>query len=119
MPLQFVSRIRRRHLAWHRWSGRLLVALGFVAGTSALVMSYTIAIGGTNETAATTLFALVFLLFFTMGFWNIRRGRIIRHREWMIRAFGDALGIATTRPIVGAFFAARRLPPHQFFGTGF
>jgi hypothetical protein len=37
----------------------------------------------------------------------------------MIRAFGDALGIATTRPIVGAFFAARRLPPHQFFGTGF
>jgi hypothetical protein len=37
----------------------------------------------------------------------------------MIRAFGVALGVATTRPIVGAFFAARRLSPHEFFGTAF
>jgi Predicted membrane protein (DUF2306) len=55
MPLQFIRRIRERHLAWHRWSGRLLVILGFVVGMSALVMSYTMAIGGANETAATTL----------------------------------------------------------------
>jgi hypothetical protein len=119
MPLQFVSRIRTRHVAWHRWSGRLLIVLGFVVGTSALVMSYTMAIGGANETAATTLFAILFLVFLTMGFWNIRQRRIVRHREWMIRAFGVALGIATTRPIVGAFFAARRLSPHEFFGTAF
>src|SRR5258708_13945749 len=37
----------------------------------------------------------------------------------MIRAFGVALGISTTRPIVGAFFAARCLSPHEFFGTAF
>jgi hypothetical protein len=54
-----------------------------------------------------------------MGFWNIRQRRMVRHREWMIRAFGVALGIATTRPIVGAFFAARRLSPHEFFRTAF
>ena len=119
IPLQFVSRIRTRHVAWHRWSGRLLIVLGFVVGTSALVMSYTMAIGGANETGATTLFAILFLFFLTMGFWNIRQRRIVRHREWMIRAFGVALGIATTRPIVGAFFAARRLSPHEFFGTAF
>src|ERR1700704_5841875 len=29
MPLQFVSRIRERHLAFHRWSGRVVIALGF------------------------------------------------------------------------------------------
>ncbi len=119
MPLQFVNRIRTRHIAWHRWSGRLLIGLGFIVGTSALAMSYTMAIGGANETAATTLFAILFLFFLSMGFWNIRRRRIVRHREWMIRAFGVALGIATTRPIVGAFFAARRLSPHEFFGTAF
>src|SRR4051794_36269323 len=44
---------------------------------------------------------------------------IAQHREWMIRAFGVALGIATTRPIVGVFFAAGRLSPHEFFGTAF
>jgi len=119
MPLQFVSRIRTRYLAWHRWSGRLLIALGFVVGTSALVMSYAMPIGGANETAATTLFAILFLLFLALGFWNIRQRNVVRHREWMIRAFGVALGVATTRPIVAAFFAARRLSPHEFFGTAF
>jgi uncharacterized membrane protein YiaA len=32
MPLQFIRRIRERRLAWHRWSGRLLIILGFVVG---------------------------------------------------------------------------------------
>ena len=119
LPLQFVRRIRTRHAAWHRRSGRLVIVLGFIVGGSALAMSYTMAIGGANETAATTLFAILFLLFLSLGFRNIRQGRIDRHREWMIRAFGVALGIATTRPIVGAFFAAHRLTPHEFFGTAF
>jgi hypothetical protein len=119
MPLQFVKRIRARHLRWHRWSGRVLVVLGCIVGISALVMSYTTSIGGANETAATTLFAILFLVFLSLGFWNIRRRRIAVHRVWMIRAFGVALGISTTRPIVGAFFATRRLAPHEFFGIAF
>jgi hypothetical protein len=119
MPMQFARRIRDRHIGWHRWSGRLLILLGTFVGVSALVLSYTTAIGGANETAATTLFALLFLIFLGRGFWNIRHRRVAQHREWMIRAFGVALGIATTRPIVGAFFAARRLSPHEFFGIAF
>jgi uncharacterized membrane protein SirB2 len=119
MPLQFARRIRDRHIRWHRWSGRLLILLGTFVGVSALVLSYTTAIGGANETAATTLFALLFLIFLGRGFWNIRHHRIEQHREWMIRAFGVALGIATTRPIVGAFFAVRRFSPHEFFGIAF
>lgn len=37
----------------------------------------------------------------------------------MIRAYGVGLGVTTTRPIVGAFFAFRRLTPHEFFGIAF
>jgi hypothetical protein len=37
----------------------------------------------------------------------------------MIRAYGVGLGVATTRPIVGMFFAFRRLTPHEFFGIAF
>jgi len=114
MPLQFIPHIRERHLAWHRWSGRLLIVLGFVVGVSALVMSFTMAIGGANETAATTLFALLFLVFLTLGFWNIRQHRIARHREWMIRAFGVVLGIATTRPIVGMFLLRKNFRRMNF-----
>ena len=119
VPLQFVRRIRARHIGWHRWSGRLLVVLGIAVGTSALAMSYTMSIGGESETAATSLFALLFLVFLGLGFWNILHRRIARHREWMTRAFGVILGIAATRPIVGAFFAAGQLSPHEFFGIAF
>jgi hypothetical protein len=119
MPFQFVERIRRRYIDWHRWSGRLLVLLGAVIGTSALIMSFTMNIGGVSETAATTFFAVLFLLFLALGFVNIRRHRVDLHRQWMIRAFGVVLGVATTRPIVDAFFAARRLSPHEFFGAAF
>jgi uncharacterized membrane protein len=119
MPLQFVGRVRQRYPDLHRWSGRLVIILGLVVGVSALVMSQTMAIGGANEAAATTLFAALFLLFLGLGFRDIRQGRVGRHREWMIRAFGVLLGIATTRPIVAAFFAAGRLSPHEFFGTAF
>jgi hypothetical protein len=37
----------------------------------------------------------------------------------MLRAFGIGLGVATTRPIVGACFAARTLAPQEFFGMAF
>jgi hypothetical protein len=37
----------------------------------------------------------------------------------MLRAFAIGLGIATTRPMVGAFFAVHRLAPQEFFGIAF
>src|SRR5579871_287256 len=118
-PLQFVHRIRERHLEFHRWSARVLVADGLVIGTTALIMSLKMNIGGPNETAATTLFAIVFLISLIKAYWHIRRKEVARHREWMIRTFAVAFGVATTRPIVGTFFAFRRLPPHEFFGIAF
>lgn len=119
MPIQFVPSVRRRHPLWHRWSGRVLVGLGMIIGVTALVMSYKTPIGGANESAATTLFAILFLIFLGIGFVKARQRRFTEHRRWMLRAFGVSLGIATTRPIVGAFFAARMLTPHEFFGIAF
>lgn len=116
---QFNSRIRQQHLQLHRWMGRVLVICGLIIGASALVMSYKMNIGGPNETAATTLYAIVFLICLIKAYRYIRRKDVTRHREWMIRAYGVGLGVATTRPIVGMFFAFRRLTPHEFFGIAF
>jgi len=118
-PLQFSRTFRQKHLQLHRWSGRVLVVCGLIIGTSALIMSYKMNIGGPNETAATTLYAIVFLICLTKAYLFIRRKQVARHREWMIRAYGVGLGVATTRPIVGTFFAFRRLTPHEFFGIAF
>lgn len=117
--VQFVPGIRQKHLQLHRWMGRGLVVCGLIVGISALIMSFTMNIGGPNETAATTLFAIVFLICLVKAYRHIRRKEVAQHREWMIRAYGAGLGVATTRPIVGAFFAFRRLSPHEFFGIAF
>lgn len=77
------------------------------------------AIGGANESAATALYAVLLLFFLYKGFRTALTRRFPEHREWMVRAYGVTLGISVTRPIVGAFFAARRLQPQQFFGTAF
>jgi Predicted membrane protein (DUF2306) len=62
-PLQFSSRIRARHLRWHRLSGRVFAVCGLVIGISALAMSFLMpAIGGVNQAAATTLFGTFFYL---------------------------------------------------------
>lgn len=118
-PLQFVPGIRAKHLEVHRWMGRILVATGLAIGISALLMSFKMNIGGPNETAATTLYAIVFLICLMQAYRYIRRKEVARHREWMIRAYGVGLGVATTRPIVGMFFAFRRLTPQEFLGIAF
>jgi hypothetical protein len=119
LPFQFANRLRARFPGLHRWNGRVLVGLGAYVAITALVMSFTMAIGGANETAATALYAVLLLFFLYKGFRTGRARRFTEHREWMVRAYGVTLGISVTRPIVGAFFAARRLQPQQFFGTAF
>lgn len=118
-PLQFASRFRQISLKFHRRLGTLLVICALIIGVSALLMSFKMNIGGPNETAATTLFAIVFLICLGKAYLYARSRQIERHREWMIRTFGVGLGVATTRPIVGMFFAARRMTPHEFFGIAF
>lgn len=82
-------------------------------------MSVLTPIGGFNETAATILFALLFLFCLLKGFFHIRRSEISKHREWMIRAFAIGLAIATVRPVVVLFFVFSTLTPREFFGTAF
>ena len=117
--VQFAHSFRQKHFGLHRWLGRMLVITGLIVGTSALVMSFRMNIGGPNETAATTLFAIVFLICLIRAYLFIRRKEVAPHREWMIRAYGVGLGVATTRPVVGMFFALGRLTPREFFGIAF
>jgi Predicted membrane protein (DUF2306) len=75
-----------------------------------------------SQAAATTLFALFFLVALSKAYWHIMRREIARHREWMIRAFAIGLAVATIWPIIGLFFATSRfsgLTPDVFFGIAF
>ena len=60
-PLQFSTKIRNRHPRFHTWCKWIFIVASAQIGITALVMAFTMAIGGVNETSATALFAFVFL----------------------------------------------------------
>jgi uncharacterized membrane protein len=98
-PFQFVKRIRTRWLGYHRWAGRVLVTIGLVIGVTALFMGFVIPFSGWAESVVIGTFGGLFLVALVKGFVDIRAGRVMQHREWMIRAFAIGLSIATMRLI--------------------
>jgi Predicted membrane protein (DUF2306) len=110
-----------RNSARNAWSERVLFPLGAVVGVTAYAMSGH-AVGGWLERSAVLLFNTLFLysLFRAYQYW--RRGDFVEKRRWLVRAIAILLGIATTRPVMGVFFATSaltHLKPEQFFGIAF
>jgi hypothetical protein len=100
---------------------RLLFPLGAVVGVTAYAMS-AYSIGGWVERSAVLFFNSLFLFSLARAYGYMRRGESLQKMRWMLRAIGILLGIATTRPVMGVFFATRgltHLEPRQFFGIAF
>jgi uncharacterized membrane protein len=104
-PLQFSPRIRNRFIPFHRWSGRVLVLVALPVGISALVFIPLFPYGGFAAASAAFIADAFFLIALVSAFVAIRRGDVTRHREWMIRMFSIALGVANIR-IVGMILFA-------------
>lgn len=103
------------------WAERLFFPLGAVVGTTAYAMS-AYSVGGWVERSAVLFFNSLFLFSVLRSYWHMRRGERLPQRRWMLRAIVVLLGIATTRPVMGFFFATSRLTnlePKQFFGWAF
>lgn len=100
---------------------QLLYAFGVWTGITAYAMS-SYAIGGVTEIMAVAVFNTLFLLELIRAWRLSQNKRWSEERVWLLRAVGVLLGIATTRPVMGAFFATQsrtRLQPEQFFGIAF
>ena len=102
--LQFSSRTRRRHPAWHRRAGKVLVPLGLVVAGSALWLTL---LYDRKEGTGTLLHGVRLLVgagmgaCLLLGFAAIRRGDIAAHAAWMTRAYALALGAGTQAFTVG------------------
>jgi hypothetical protein len=115
-PFVVFSRFARLH-----WPERILFPLGAIVGLTAYSMS-AFAIGGWIERSAVFFFDTLFLYSLARAFWHRQRGEQLLKRRWLLRSIAILLGIATTRPIMGVFFAtstATHLLPGQFFGIAF
>ncbi|MGC2398347.1 MAG: DUF2306 domain-containing protein [Acidobacteriaceae bacterium] len=116
LPLVFLRRFS--HLMWpERW----LFPLGAIVGLTAYAMS-TYSVGGWVERSAVLFYNSLFLFSLAQA-WNYKRqGDWLLKRRWLLRGSGVLLGIATTRPVMGVFFATSQLThlqPQQFFGIAF
>jgi hypothetical protein len=103
------------------WAERLFFPLGAVVGVTAYAMSV-YSVGGWVERSAVLFFNSLFLLSLAKAYGFMRRGEGAEKIRWTLRAVGILLGIATTRPVMGVFFATSRLThlaPSQFFGIAF
>lgn len=101
--------------------GRVIFPLGVLVGITAYAMS-THAVGGWLERAAVLFFNTLFLFALYRAWSFTRGGNRPQQQRWMLRAIAILLGIATTRPVMGVFFATSRLThltPAQFFGIAF
>lgn len=100
---------------------RMFFAAGFVVAATAYAMNL-YAIGGWVERTAILFFNTLFVIELVKALWLRRHRDATGARLWSIRATATLLGIATTRPVVGIFFATSpltHLRPHQFFGYAF
>ena len=103
------------------WAERLFYPLGAVVGLTAYAMSV-YSVGGWVERSAVLFFNSLFLYSLARAYGFMRRGEAVEKMRWTLRAVGILLGIATTRPVMGLFFATSRLThlePQQFFGIAF
>jgi hypothetical protein len=113
-------------LFWKRTQGsqglqRIFFVLGFVVGATAYAMS-AYAVGGWIERSAVFFFNTLFIASLAWALVLKGRGADAEKQRWVLRAVAILLGIATTRPVMGVFFATARathLTPHQFFGAAF
>jgi prepilin signal peptidase PulO-like enzyme (type II secretory pathway) len=103
------------------WAESMVYPLGAVVALTAYAMSM-YAVGGWIEQSAVLFFNSLFLFSLCRSYWHRNHGQPVLKRRWMLRAVVILLGIATTRPVMGVFFATSaltHLAPSQFFGIAF
>jgi uncharacterized membrane protein len=95
---QFSPGFRRRHRAWHRAAGKILIPCGLVAAISGLWMAHFYpwpAGDGELVYIERLVFGSAMLASIVLGLFAIRRRDFASHGEWMMRAYAIGLGAGT------------------------
>jgi hypothetical protein len=120
VPLQFVSRIRDRHIRFHRWLGRVLAVAAVISGVFAIAAAFRLpAYAGFATLTATVFFGLIFLGSLAKAIIHIRHKRETLHHQWMIRVLAIAMGVATIRLYILIFTQVFGMDFEAVFGASF
>jgi hypothetical protein len=91
-PILLSGRIRARYRAVHRWTGRVYVTAGLLAGTGGLSFIFTHGAYSQSASIAFGIWGAVMMLSAVMAYVHARAKRFDLHRAWAIRLFAMVLG---------------------------
>jgi uncharacterized membrane protein len=91
-PMQFSSRLRRRHLKFHRALGRIYVISVFVGALTGIALS-----AGRPGMPGTCVQAAAWIVCTTAAFITARNRQIARHRQWMVRSYAVTFTFVSSR----------------------
>jgi len=81
-PVNFSSRIRQRHLTFHRVLGRIYVVSVFVGSFTGIALAW-----GRPGLPGTSMQAAAWMVCTTAAFLTARNRQIVQHRQWMARSY--------------------------------
>jgi len=103
-PFQFISRLRNRRPAIHRFMGRLYL-IGVLAGGAAGFVMATVSQLGMVTHVGFGLLAVCWIFTGVRAYQRIRAGDDVAHRRWMIRNFSLTLAAVTLRIYIPVFLS--------------
>lgn len=97
-PFQFWKSFRNKFMTTHRWLGRIYLTAILFGTISATYLAWTSAIRVNFSWAfALQCLAIAWILTASMAYFSVMRGRILQHREWMIRSYVVTFAFVTFR----------------------
>jgi uncharacterized membrane protein len=91
-PLQFSSRLRRRHLKFHRLLGRIYVFAVFIGASTGIALA-----AGRPGLPGTSMQAAAWIVCTSAAFITARNRQIDRHRHWMARSYAVTFTFVSSR----------------------
>jgi hypothetical protein len=110
-PWQFWTGLRQKHMAVHRWTGRLFL-LGVAMGVAGAVGLSATTTYGWGFAVGLMGLASAWLVTTSMAYISIRKGLVELHKEWMIRAYVVTFAFVTFR-ILSDYGPTSRLQPEN------
>jgi uncharacterized membrane protein len=91
-PVQFSSRLRRRHPQFHRVLGRIYLISVFIGAFTGIALA-----AGRPGLPGTAMQAAAWIVCTTAAFVTARNRQIVQHRQWMIRSYAVTFTFVSTR----------------------
>ena len=91
-PLQFSSRLRQRHLKFHRVLGRIYVVSVFIGAFTGIALA-----AGRPGLPGTSMQAAAWIVCTTAAVISARNRQIAQHRQWMIRSYAVTFTFVSSR----------------------